>query len=148
MTRPDVDALLCHCAHGRDGHALADCGTTVRRGTYGRAPLPGTCGTTAYGLAGPPVRASATATGTCRSCGQTGIKVVRGRVVTSDRRDLHPFPVGVPVCLRPVLATHRERGKRGAPCAGAGDVPAETRWHSAQYDAIVRDYGPGTVVTR
>jgi hypothetical protein len=131
----DLDALLCHCDHDPDGHELADCGTTVKSGSYGRDKIRGLGDSTG-------------ATGTCPKCERTGVKVRRAKIVTSDRRDLHPLIVGVVVAIRPALAPHKTPGRAGGPCEGAGELPAETRWHSAAYDAMVHDCGLDAVTLK
>lgn len=113
----------------------------LKAGRYGRDPLPG-LGTR------PDTTRLALASGTCRKCGRIRVRVRRAEIVTMDRRDLHPFPAGVVVAIAPALAPHKVPGRNGAPCAGEGEPPAETRWHSTAYDAIVRDYGSGAVTLR
>lgn len=148
MTTIEVPALLCHCADDRDGHApAAACAAPVKTGKYRRDPLPGSCGVTSYGLTGPPAGTTG-ATGTCPTCTRTGIKVRRAEVVTSNRRDLHNFPVNIVIAIRPALAPHRTPGRSGTPCEGAGLVPTETRWRATALEAILRDYGPDAVTLR
>jgi hypothetical protein len=133
------DGLLCHCRVNPDGHApgsVLDCeAPTIKHGTYSRPEVGGI----GYGAPTSGVR------GTCPDCGRTGVTVKRYEVCTTDAPDVHDLMPGALVAVRPALAAHKTPGRDGKPCAGAGKVPAETRYRSTQLDAMLRDFGPKSV---
>jgi hypothetical protein len=134
-----VDEILCHCQINPDGHApgsVLDCeAPKITQGSYSRPQVGGTDGR----------RTWTSTVGTCPDCGRTGVRVTRYVVRTTDRPDVHDLNPGAVVAIRPALAVHKTPGRGGVPCAGAGKVPAETRYRSVQLDAMLRDFGVESV---
>lgn len=151
--------LLCHCADDHDGHPpAATCATVVKTGKYGRDPLPGL----GYSR---DTTTQVPATGTCRTCGRAGVKVVRvetrGLIGPALYRrkgeSAHEFivrraqlkaeqkanPRGPLLQVGLVVAPHRTVARTGQPCAG-GEPPAETclKQGRRELDAWIAAYGP------
>lgn len=142
-----LDEVLCHCSAGADGHelrAVPDCtAPEIKPRSYARPPIERIA---VGGNSQREIRVNTTtARGTCPVCGKAGVRVRRAEVLTADRPDLHDLMPGVLIAVRPALAEHKVAG---AVCRGSGQVPAETRYRSAQLEKMLADFGPDSVVTR
>jgi hypothetical protein len=132
-----MDGLLCHCwPEDETGHPLTECGTKIPTRLPGWPEIK-RASNGPYGINLSQVKPR----GTCPVCGKNA-PVKRIEVRTTDRPDVHDLMPGVLVAIHPGMAPHKFKG---AQCAGTGQVPAETRYRSAQLEAMLRDFGKESV---
>lgn len=137
LTRPSNAHLaeaLCHCSDDLDGHRLdaPNCGQIVTSGRYLRPEV--TFGSWSTAPRGIP-------RGTCTVCARGGVRLAVVTVRTAPTG--HELMPGVRLADVVELVAHRRPGRGGAPCAGRTAI--ETSYRFPRVDAMIRDYGPGSV---
>ncbi len=114
MSIDHLAGLLCHHDGDDTGHELApSCPMQIKPSTRAGWPelrIP-----------------SASAAGTCPTCGRTGVKVTARKRFGrqgGNRSNVFLVPLGV----TPELVAHKRPGRGSGPCASAGGAPVETRF--------------------
>lgn len=143
----DLDQVIgCGCA-GEDApeHELGAPGCSVKIRPRRIVPF-GNPDETRAAVDGSFRPVAAKAAGTCPDCARPGIKVATRTVwgVSPDHR-----PEGHPLGLTIELVEHATRARGGAPCTGAGKLPAGLAFTpSAEVTGWVRSYGAASVAVR